>query len=74
MTFKGPKATLLLDRVNGPSDCDRVQGQGWFFVANVPGVMVEAPIVMTFEVCPEACEKINSAKDWSLSFKLNTCP
>jgi hypothetical protein len=64
---------LPLALVNSKADCDTVNGLGWYLVPNVPGFILMAPVVMTFEVCPTACNEIGSGVGWGLVFNINTC-
>jgi hypothetical protein len=53
--------------------CPTVNDQGWYLVPNVPGVIVAAPVVMTFELCPGVCDEIQVGEGWLLSIPVKTC-
>ena len=67
------RGDVPLANVMRPEACAGVGGFGWFLVKNVPGLIGEAPVVWTFQLCPEACEQIVDGTDWNVSFPLNTC-
>jgi hypothetical protein len=61
---------LPLTWVGGPDQCASVGGQGWYFVQNMPGIIVMAPAVETFQVCPAVCAQIPAGADtWGLQYR-----
>jgi hypothetical protein len=71
--YTGDGAAVALTLIDGPEQCAAVSGRGWYLVPTDSGVIVEAPVVMTFEVCASACAEIADRQMSLLMFNINTC-